>query len=382
MTVEILHLASFSGNIGDIANHEGFYSQIRKIFNKEVKIKQLEMRKFYKNWREMKFDNEFADLANKYDLLIIGGGGFFDLCWDYSATGTSLDISCEVLAQINTPIFINAIGVDISRNPSNEVIRKFGLFLEGITKKDNIFITVRNDGSYTTIKKLYPKCSERIFKIPDHGFFVSELDKIKQYQPVKKVKSIGFNFAFDLKEFRYSKVTYDYFIEKIGGVIQSFLLNSNYNIYFIAHIQTDYKVFVDIIETISERNLRTRISITPIIQGQEIETIKYYKECEAIFGMRFHTNVCAISMGIPTLGIATLPKSGDMYEEIGLPHRAINITEPLFFEKLIEEMNKVDDDEYLTTLHQAYKNSLSKVYEEKNEVYLLLKDWLKEQNIL
>ncbi len=56
--LNVLHLASFSGNIGDNANHIGTRSQFAKNLDFELFFTELEIREFY--WRQRLFDEEFV----------------------------------------------------------------------------------------------------------------------------------------------------------------------------------------------------------------------------------------------------------------------------------------------------------------------------------
>lgn len=75
--MKALHLASFNGNIGDIANHRGFYNMFCKYVDKKVEFVPLEMREFYRSWNIRKYDEEFINYINTFDVFIIGGGSFF-----------------------------------------------------------------------------------------------------------------------------------------------------------------------------------------------------------------------------------------------------------------------------------------------------------------
>ena len=93
--MKILHLASFSGNIGDNASHMG----LRKILSELLdfnQINNIEIRDFYKSTSEKYkkyFDETFVDLCNNYDLVIWGGGGYLDYWVPDSKTGSTFDIS-------------------------------------------------------------------------------------------------------------------------------------------------------------------------------------------------------------------------------------------------------------------------------------------------
>lgn len=73
--MRILHLASFSGNIGDNVSYMGFHNLL-KTLDLSPQITQLEMRKFYDNYKESDkryFNQDLIDEINSYDLCICGG---------------------------------------------------------------------------------------------------------------------------------------------------------------------------------------------------------------------------------------------------------------------------------------------------------------------
>lgn len=61
---KILHLASFQGNVGDILNHQGFYSTYGHLFG-EYQVTKIEIRDFYASAeKQRRFDDAFADYVN------------------------------------------------------------------------------------------------------------------------------------------------------------------------------------------------------------------------------------------------------------------------------------------------------------------------------
>ena len=91
--LRVLHLASFSGNIGDNANHMGFRPWFADQVGRNVEWTNCEIREFY--WKERAFDADFVVLANSFDALVIGGGNYFELWVENSPTGTSIAITPE-----------------------------------------------------------------------------------------------------------------------------------------------------------------------------------------------------------------------------------------------------------------------------------------------
>ena len=112
----VLHLASFAGNIGDLANHAGARRMLAERLGFALEFTDLEIREFY--WKQRSFDDAFVEYANGFDLLIIGGGNYFELWVDHSATGTSIDITPERLAKLKVPTLFFALGVDTGQGYS------------------------------------------------------------------------------------------------------------------------------------------------------------------------------------------------------------------------------------------------------------------------
>jgi hypothetical protein len=128
--LRVLHLASFSGNIGDNANHSGFRNYFETIVGESVTWFNEEIREYY--WREKVFDETFVAKVNTFDLLVIGGGNYFELWPNDSPTGTSITLPIPFWRKITKPILINGVGVDLgqgaSSTPSADSIISWKLF--------------------------------------------------------------------------------------------------------------------------------------------------------------------------------------------------------------------------------------------------------------
>lgn len=73
MRLKALHIAAFGDNVGDIGQILVFREQL--IYNKKLEIEftTLKIREFYYSSGMRLFDDDFIDLANKYDVVIFGG---------------------------------------------------------------------------------------------------------------------------------------------------------------------------------------------------------------------------------------------------------------------------------------------------------------------
>ncbi|SDZ46782.1 Polysaccharide pyruvyl transferase family protein WcaK [Evansella caseinilytica] len=349
-TLSVLHIASFHGNIGDNANHNGFRKMLRKYYPGNITFDEIEMREFYQSWNIRNFNSEeFIVTCNDYDLVVIGGGNFFELKWDYSVTGTTVNMSNETLEKIQTPIFFNALGCDIAKGASREAIEKFKRFLDYSLQSPRILISLRNDGSYKTVQTLYgADYAKRIPVVPDGAFFM-EVEEREYNEVVTNEKLIGLNIVSDMSDLRFDstkekKISYDEYLHQMGKVINAFLMSNNqYTLLLFPHIYSDLKAIYDLMIHIDDRLLRTRIKVAPLLTGSGSEEYIFglYKKCQVVMGMRFHSNVCAIAHNIPTIGLSSYKKIDDLYEELKLGNRIVHVNQEGFQNKLSNELIRV-----------------------------------------
>lgn len=177
--MRILHIAAFEGNIGDNASHLGFKKILDTIVGYYT-VDRLEIRKAYRNYTQrdkLIFDDNFAELANSYDLVVFGGGGFLDYWVKDSSNGTTIDIEIDVLKKIRTKILITSVGCNPHRDVPDENYDKFKHFLDYVRIANNIQIALRNDGSIDSIRRDFGESYlEGLVEILDHGYFYHPKD--------------------------------------------------------------------------------------------------------------------------------------------------------------------------------------------------------------
>lgn len=382
--MNILHIASFNGNIGDHANHSGFRRSMKKYISDDIQYTELEIREFYRSWGMRHFDDTFVQLCNQHDLIVFGGGNFCELCWDYSATGTTLDISSDILNRIEPPILFNGMGVDDKDGQVNKNnIIKFESFLQALLDRKSL-ITVRNDGSWNILKKYYSKkIIDNVLKIPDGGFFVQP-QKFQHVEIPKGKKIIAINLAGDSSAIRFSqdgtdgRLTMQEFIEQFASCINRLLEEDNsIHIVMTAHILQDFNMIVAVLANVKDIYIRSRISTTPYLNGSITDgeyIIDLYRNSALVIGMRYHANICAIAVKTPTIGIVNFPKHKMMYEDIGLTDRVVASDEPGFEDKLYKKVHatlsrlgtlRTENEQLLALLeseNQSYITKVSKLF--------------------
>ena len=355
--IRVLQLASFEGNIGDNANISGTRKKLlHNLKDYSLEFTNLEIREFY--WKKRSFDEGFVSYVNEFDLFIIGGGNYFELWVENSSTGTSIDISVEKLRLIKTPTVFYALGCDEGQGIGKGCLRKFKLFLDYVLSKEKQFlVSVRNDGSLTTIKKnLGGEYSNRIKRIADGGFFVNIKDtNHPEIEPQNT--NIGINIAGDMLDGRYSNITYKEFIKKFSNLLIKIMnKNSNINLVLFPHIYKDLSIISDFIHAFPDEYARKRITISPYLHGEKSSEYIFdlYSKCDLIIGNRFHSNVCAIGLGVPSIGIVNYPQVKYLYNELNIE------------ENFVEINNDYDIENKFTELIEYSLNNKKKIQDKYN----------------
>lgn len=346
--IETLHVASFTGNVGDNANHNGTRQTLAENSIYEFSYTETEIRKYYQNYTasdSLAFDDEFVTIANDHDLVLIGGGNFFELWIEDSVTGTTIDMTKEIVDKIDTPIVFYGLGCDPHKGIPGDNKEKFEDFLSHILGSDHCLVSVRNDGSLSHIERIFGKeYAKRVKKVPDGGFF-TEVDDRNHPQINQSETTIALNVATDMPELRFPREksnshSYERFIDELAEFIDE-MINELDDLHFVLmpHIYSDITAISDVLIRVDDINRRSRVTMAPYLSGDGSERYIFdiYRKADLAMGMRFHTNVCSIGQNTPTIGLVSYPKVGDLYEiELGLQNRIVDVRKNGFKNELTE----------------------------------------------
>ncbi len=358
MKYKILHIASFAGNIGDIINHEGFYDMLGHKLDFEVD--KVEIRKFYRNSMECKFDYGFAQKVNKYNALVIGGGGFFDVKWNESATGTTLDMSNDFLDAVKIPVVFNALGVHFDRKTNCELaIANFRQFLDTIMAKENVLISIRNDRSLNRLSEIYPNIDENIMVVPDAGFFFPT-SRNKKAGENKGFKRIGLNITNDLFDYNYTNgVTEEIFNQEIIKLIGE-LIKKNYRIKLFAHTPQDIETIYMLYERLGATNFRYYVEIAPYKPFNISDAYDYseqYKECDLVISMRFHGNIISMDNRIPIIALSGHEQISSLFQELKLEKYCVKVGSCNYINNILQQIDaRIADQYYKEVLNIRFKD--------------------------
>lgn len=344
--MRILHIASFNGNIGDNASHIGLRN-ILKTLGVIATIDQIEIRRFYKNYSlfdKQSFDEDFVKMANQYDLVVFGGGGFLDYWVPNSETGTTIDISLDLFQQLLVPVLFTSIGCIPHKEVPEGNVEKFSRFVNAILEKKNAALAVRNDGSKIILKSVLGETIAcKIPQLLDNGFFYKSHRKFSR---ITDGKYIAINVTKDqllMKNQTIGEVNTEHFNQQLRLYIDTIIKNTNLNIVFIPHIFSDLEAIQHALRGINDYLIRTRVIIAPYIQGNYgcEYLMSIYREADYIVGMRFHACVCALAQGKSIAGLAALDRIKYMCQSVGAGNYVVDINSDfaqLLYERTINHL--------------------------------------------
>ena len=336
--MKILHLASFSGNIGDRINHFGFYPWINTFFKRNIDWKKLEIRDFYSS--KLRFDDSFIDLANASDLVIIGGGNYFELWPNHSRSGISIDLLPEDYEKIKTPIFVNAIGVDSGQGICENAHKQLPGIMDFINNSNRILFSVRNDGSKRSIASFVSN-DTLIDVLPDHGFFAHG-QEVKSSQDKKGPFNLGINLAMDMNYIRFRGLSEKQFIKIFADKLSELIAKFDIHLTLLSHVYSDLTVLNRVLESIPELFRRHKMTFVEFEDSETSakRTLEKYRKLDLNIGMRFHSNIASIGAEVSTLGLANYPQISNLYKEIGQESLCFDVTTEIGIDKLFDEIKE------------------------------------------
>lgn len=357
--MRILHVASFRGNVGDNANHAGFRPWYERLIGCRADWIEFEIRDVYRKKRA--FDEKFATQANDCDLIVWGGGNYFEFWVEQSPTGTSLAIPEKVFSTINTPMFFNALGVDDAQGFTPETISRFRRFLHRLLSSAQYMVTVRNDGAMGTLKVHAPDLPlERVMILPDGGFFAQYPAKPVTHSGLR----FGINLAGDMLSRRFPGDGYhtpDSFLSELAEwMTNRWTDDPNVSFVLLPHIYSDLRLCADILELLPDPLRRGCVRVAAYDTGSCAEEAVFgeYGACDVILAMRFHANVVSIGHGIPTIGLNCYPQIKRLYDELAIPEYCVDVAHFNYASTIKAIIEKI------TSSPRAVKTSFKKISRE------------------
>lgn len=315
----------------------------------------------------------------------MGGGGFFDVQWNYSQTGVTMNFVDEFIDAIRTKVIVNAMGYHEYPGITNSLIcEKFNSFLSKILSKKNWLISVRNDGSYQRIQQRYGvNRYEKILRVADNAFFCDFPD-LKSYSDHDNKKTIGMCITNDLFSPEFNGDLNEKIFNNYMSKVINQLCELGYNIMLIPHIPSDIDIICHILNNVENEYKRNNLLIGSL-DCCGYDTVcrmgRNYRVCDLIVGMRFHSLITGINCRIPTIALAGHAQIVGLFEELGLDKYIIKVDNIYFTKKLIEMIDySLSNSEKIKKVYKAIYIQLEEnriMY--RNEIMKFLNNWKMEE---
>ena len=369
--MKILHLASFSGNHGDLVNHDGFKQWFNKRILEKKEWHQIEIREIFR--KNKSFQKHVLDVANEYDLVIIGGGNYFETWPTDTWSGTSLDLTPKSFRGIRTPFFFNALGVDSGQGISKNAQMHFREMIDAINSREDNILSVRNDGSEEQLLQLNALAD--YFWVPDGGFYI-ETGEFAVQEP----KNLVINVASDMPNIRFNSNKGDSieFARRMANYITKIHKIVGFKkIIFTQHVIGDLGLINTIISMIDEKIRREIIEVSSygMKKSNFDEIISIYKSASLIIAQRFHANIVAMRLEKPVIGLSNYPQISNLYKELDSSNYCVQLESNDDVDRLVE-LSKIaisEPDTYTKKLRSNLKVMYDKGYQSHNQIANSLK---------
>jgi len=375
---KILHVASFCGNPGDAINHYGFYSLLDEVISENYEVTQLEIRKTYQNYDyddAWDFDEDFAEYANKFDDVFVGGGANFELFINESPTGATISLTPKVLDKIKCNLNFYEQGFKIYKQTTEDLINRFGKFLKAASNKKNCTISVRNDGSLEQLSALYGNYIKRkIVKICDNAMFCPlPSNTLKWHKSLPFKKYIIFSLAEQLWIERFNGLKKDVLFVNVKNIIEKIMDdNIETGTILTPHIYSDFGIIYGLMKWLPERIKRSgRIVVSPYCPDSKsaLNLLDIYSDSLLAITGRFHGAAASMSRLVPVAEFGGLPKVSFLIKEMldGIDMYSLNINEADLAYESIKKLLSIKTDEWSDNLK-------TKINYEKEKALGYLKD--------
>ena len=376
LKTNILHLASFSGNIGDNASHIGL-NNILDHFFQEYYITRCEIRKSYKNYSgsdKLEFNENFIRYINEFDLIIIGGGGFLDYWVPNSASGTTLDIEPRLISKIKTPTIIASVGSNPHHKIPSGNILKYSKFLDKCLENPYIKILLRNDGSIESIQRdiISYQYTDHMPEILDHGFFLEDKDLSNSLRLDSPY--IAINVAPDqlaMESNSVGIVDQNNYLLELKIIVEN-LVSQGLRVILIPHIHSDLNLISTLLGHLNTYLARKMVAVAPCLQGDigARQIFAIYSQASLSVATRLHANICSLTLGTPTIGLAALDRITYLYQSINFEGYCIT-ADKQFSEDLLQLTEKTlkNPEKQITPATATLSKLKTKTLETYNQIF-------------
>ena len=308
-TPSVAHIFACNGSIncGDYMLGISTKYKFNEIINKKCTFTNLDCR------NKSLFTPEKVKDLNKYDYVIIGGGGLIlpDTCPN-SISGWQWLIHENSISLIKVPIYVIGIGFNLffnqkitmqNRNDNKEKLEILNIFSSNITQlvKQSTYFSLRHNQDVIECRKYVQDenlKSKIIFDFCPVVYYVKE--KWKPSYILDNKKYIAFEVKEDRPFRRYFNITKDDFYKKLLDVIV-YLKTRNESVCFLSHDNS-----LSFYNFLNKNNINVDLLKNSTANESKIQ--QNFNKIKCIICTAGHSQMIAHSMGIKTISMVSHPK--------------------------------------------------------------------------
>jgi len=347
-----MHTYCLNYNFGDYALGFGVKNMLRTVFNVSYIAET--------NLQGQIFDDYFINIINeKYDLLVIGGGGIIHGA--HWPQGWFWLIKQENIKKIKIPFIVYGAGYNYFKD--EEGIPQKGIIHLKETSERAALFSVRNDGSHARLLEQTGIDAE-IIADPGFWFGVNYTGR----NIIKSDKYIVIQLADDKPLHRFGSFeNRRQFIESLNSVLKE--LSKNHTIVFVPHVYDDIGLSKEVAQGIENMEM---VDFSQYAFDHTYDAIGVYKNADFVLAMRGHGQIVPLGFCVPVISLENHDKHKGLMEEFELGKYNVNILDENFKYKIQSLI--VDLISHKTDLSSFIYNKNIKLFEDSKNILLNIKD--------
>lgn len=306
------------------------------------------------------------------DLIIFGGAPLFNFKIQVFAQRTVIVL--ELAKQYGKPVVFSAIGIEQYDESDPKCTRLKTMLNEDIVQQ----ITTR-DG-YDLLERYAERPDLPIAKVADPATFADVVyAPFLKPRPQRQKKKIGI-FILRATGFR----TNGYGLDRQGAVdfwLELFraLDEQGYDYQLLTSGHCSDEAFLEYL--ITNYNVPDSKCLTNCNLPEELPAC--IAQYDAVISTRLHPSILSYSLGVPSLGLVWNKKVAAFYENIGVPERAITVTETTPA-SIVEHLGSIigqpayKDPDYLMTVYNTMFEGIKGVFAPESDAQPFDHDTLRE----
>jgi len=345
--MRVMHSYCLNYNYGDYGLGFGVKNILREIFDISFFAES--------NLQGQVFDDYYINILNeKFDLLVIGGGGIIH--GSHWPQGWFWLIEKDNIKKLKIPFIVYGAGYNYFKDEEGIPERGTTHLIE--TQKRASFFSVRNDGSY---QRLLNQTNIDAAVVADPGFWFAL--NYSGRTDFEKDKYIIVQLADDKPIHRFIS------LEKRNKFIKNIKLNlielsKEYKIVFVPHVPADIIISNEVADGITNSSI---LDFSKFAFDHTYDALGIYKNAEFVLAMRGHGQIIPLGFNVPAISLENHDKHRGLMEEYGLGKFNINVLDVGFSDNLkiltddlIENISKIK--KYIIMRNdELYRDSISKI---------------------